>query len=735
MSLFGATGGGILGAGSSAGAGGGGLFGGKGPNTPSLQKTVSSTNLLQDITSKSNGGSKFFPGPGTLSGNTGASTSTQNTSLTSTGGSSLFGAPTATTTSTGTTGQTSLFGQQAENQPPAGGGLFGSAATQQQPDLSKQTSLFGGTSTQLPSASPSLFNQQSQQNLSPIKTGGLFGGGAATGQTSLFGQTATSNQPQGSSIFGATPQQTALGGSIFGGNQPAAGSSLFGNQQQQQQQTGLFGQQPSQQMQQQQFAQQNGQLDPNMISQMFFQVRDPKDATDILRRVMALRPINQPKIDLASTNPYKSRMVKDLGPNEKQVALEIQQRLDKQKEIKGNIPQQMSTIKTQIDLLRSNMTIGVTDIQIHYKRALLTKVQIQNLQNEVMKIAKHREQLLKGITQYDNQDYRENIKAPFKFFQNLHQEHTKILEQLNFKLDEATGVVDYISKNKTQNDIESQQTSTKQKVFEVLKLIYQQQKDIGQQLFKIDQCVKILRTEFTNQMIKNGINFVTREDVDAIFKKYGNFELDRAIKEIEQKATSKQLSSQFDSLLNLKKDAAGKDQAVKQSNRLSAIVFRQGEEFSSIIRQAPSQLESVQGLVGQKRQSAQPISSSYIDEGINPLGPLQYIKKDDQEDFQYFKSSSLFRTKSQLNSVKGKQYFVVNQPERFRPSQTKRQIKALAHLNQRYGGEAASYQPYQQPSKRRSTFQSISTMDSQYAYGPYRGDSMNKSSRTMINPI
>jgi len=34
-------------------------------------------------------------------------------------------------------------------------------------------------------------------------------------------------------------------------------------------------------------------------------------------------------------------------------------------------------------------------------------------------------------------------------------------------------------------------------------------------------------------------NQLTFEDVDSIFKRYGNFELDKAIKDIEQKSTSK----------------------------------------------------------------------------------------------------------------------------------------------------------------------------------------------------
>ncbi|KAJ3996854.1 hypothetical protein F5050DRAFT_1516228 [Lentinula boryana] len=172
----------------------------------------------------------------------------------------------------------SIFGQ-AQQQPAAGGSIFGQSAqkpavgssifgqsTQQQPAASTGASLFGQTSTQ-PSTGSSLFGQPAQQPAA----GGAFGqanqqpavgtGGSLFGQstqqpatsssifgqsnqqpptgTSMFGQPAQGTQSTGStSLFGLTPQQQQQGASTFGGG---TGNSLFGNNNMSSFNTGGFG--------------------------------------------------------------------------------------------------------------------------------------------------------------------------------------------------------------------------------------------------------------------------------------------------------------------------------------------------------------------------------------------------------------------------------------------------------------------------------------------------------------
>jgi nuclear pore complex protein Nup98-Nup96 len=168
---------------------------------------------------------------------------------------SLFGGGAAS----GTTGGSSLFGQNNQQQTP-GSSLFGGANQQ-----SGTGSLFGGGP-----------QQQGQKSLfGPGTTGtatgttGTFGGFGNTqnqqtgGTGSLFNNT-QNQQQQKPSLFGGS---TGTGNSLFGNNTTTqnTGSSLFGNtQNQQQQQTGglglgtssLFGNTQQTQTQQQQQPQQ-----------------------------------------------------------------------------------------------------------------------------------------------------------------------------------------------------------------------------------------------------------------------------------------------------------------------------------------------------------------------------------------------------------------------------------------------------------------------------------------------
>lgn len=155
-------------------------------------------------------------------------------------GSSLFGQNTQQNQQQNT--GSSLFGSGTQ-QTGTGGGLFGSGTQQQQ---QSKPSLFGSSTTGTGTGTSPFGGFGNTQNQS-TGTGGLFGTGAAQNQQqqkpSLFGNTGT-----GSSLFGTSQNTTTQG----------AGTSLFGNTQSQQPQTGglgtsLFGaSQPPQQQQPQQ---------------------------------------------------------------------------------------------------------------------------------------------------------------------------------------------------------------------------------------------------------------------------------------------------------------------------------------------------------------------------------------------------------------------------------------------------------------------------------------------------
>ncbi|KAL5340473.1 nuclear protein 96-domain-containing protein [Aspergillus crustosus] len=128
-----------------------------------------------------------------------------------------FGAVQNTSTSTpfgGTAATSTPFGgqQQQQQQQPATGGFGGFGQNQNQAQNQTQNKLFGGFGA----------------NTQAAPTTSLFGGGAANTGSSLFGQNNQQNQqPPGASLFGNNNQQAGTT-SLFGGNQQQGPKSLFG---------------------------------------------------------------------------------------------------------------------------------------------------------------------------------------------------------------------------------------------------------------------------------------------------------------------------------------------------------------------------------------------------------------------------------------------------------------------------------------------------------------------------
>ncbi|KAI0012428.1 hypothetical protein F4779DRAFT_65562 [Xylariaceae sp. FL0662B] len=154
------------------------------------------------------------------------------------------------------TSSANLFGSSS-SQPPAPGGLFGSASNSQQTQTSQPqtaSTLFGGAST--PKPSPGLFGNTPSTTATANATNTTTTTTTSQPQqtTSMFGSTPSSQPQPSGGLFGSsstTPQPQQTGGGLFGGantatsqpQQPSGG--LFGNaqsgQSQMQNTGGLFG--------------------------------------------------------------------------------------------------------------------------------------------------------------------------------------------------------------------------------------------------------------------------------------------------------------------------------------------------------------------------------------------------------------------------------------------------------------------------------------------------------------
>lgn len=252
--LFGSTSqpqqsGGLFGSGTSTGAGTGTAFG-------------SNTNTGGTFGQTSNTGGGLFgnnqnqqkpAGTGFSFGNT-TNTATNNTT-------SAFGSQSnnafGSTTNNASSG---LFGNNANA---SSGGLFGGSNNNQQQQQQQQNTGFGTSFGQQPQNQQSgggLFGNNQQK---PAGTG-LFGGSSNTNTTSggLFGNTSSNTQQQqGGGLFGSNTNNPSSGGlfgnktstgGLFGSNTQSGTGGLFGNTNQNQQQStggGLFGNSNNNQMQ------------------------------------------------------------------------------------------------------------------------------------------------------------------------------------------------------------------------------------------------------------------------------------------------------------------------------------------------------------------------------------------------------------------------------------------------------------------------------------------------------
>eukprot|EP00347_Sterkiella_histriomuscorum_P001956 403370023 len=268
----------LFGAPASGGTGGGGLFGGAGSGgtAPTGQGGLFGQAAQGSGGQGSAGGLTF--------GSAAAAATTQQPSLFGGANQSQANQPAAAG---------GLFGQANQ---PAGGGLFGGGAQQQQQPAGQGTSLFGGQTTQqtsFQSPQKNLFGCSAQpQGLGGAGAGagtGLFGNKPAGTGTGLFGgaqQQQVGAQPGGLFGGGAGTQQQSAGGGLFG---QQTGLSSFGAGAQAQPSGGLFGQaqQPQNQM---------GQTQSGILQSMNpYQFHIDQNATDLTQTLQSFMQVLHPQ--------------------------------------------------------------------------------------------------------------------------------------------------------------------------------------------------------------------------------------------------------------------------------------------------------------------------------------------------------------------------------------------------------------------------------------------------------
>ena len=157
------------------------------------------------------------------------------------------------------------------------------------------------------------------------------------------------------------------------------------------------------------------------------------------------------------------------------------------------------------------------------------------LEQQVHKISEHRDKLQEAVRLHESHGPSYISKVPFSFFEDLHREHSRILSLLTQKIDQAESLAKEIFSNLSSGQLsQDQATPLKQKIFYICKGIYDQQKLISAELYKIDQKVRDLKRETTTLLLKKNPG-MTVDEVEKIFQRNENREVGKTLEAANDK--------------------------------------------------------------------------------------------------------------------------------------------------------------------------------------------------------
>lgn len=185
---------------------------------------------------------------------------------------------------------------------------------------------------------------------------------------------------------------------------------------------------------------------------------------------------------------------------------------------------------------------------------------------------------------------------PFKFFEELHKEHERILKTLEKKIVDTESLAKQVFSRDSASPASqaADQKSLKVKIFEVCKMIYQQQKAVSAQLFHVDQRVRQLKNE-TSLLIQRKNPDLAREDVDKIFNRYSNAVVDQTLKTAQDKQSGAKLASVLGQKLAIGiKQRAEREEELKKKLTIAQELCGADDEWGAIgtKRRAPVGLYS-----------------------------------------------------------------------------------------------------------------------------------------------
>lgn len=98
--------------------------------------------------------------------------------------------------------------------------------------------------------------------------------------------------------------------------------------------------------------------------------------------------------------------------------------------------------------MKSNISECMSELNQHNMRSNSTRMALSQIEYQVSLLGQKRERLRRAIVEHETRGAEAVIQVPFQFFEELHREHSRILEVLGKKINETENLAkDVFSQN------------------------------------------------------------------------------------------------------------------------------------------------------------------------------------------------------------------------------------------------------------------------------------------------
>lgn len=175
---------------------------------------------------------------------------------------------------------------------------------------------------------------------------------------------------------------------------------------------------------------------------------------------------------------------------------QVQKRLKNQDTLNLESDRLRTELLAEVGALRSNLTEAKREILAHSHSVQTTRLQLSAIEARVHGLNQQRAKLEQASREYGAKGPQAMSHVPFEFFSELHREYQRILDNLQQELDQTEALAKAVFSHKREEEPQDQ-PPLRAKVFEVCRMLLEQQKAVSRQLYQVDLTVRDLKSKYT----------------------------------------------------------------------------------------------------------------------------------------------------------------------------------------------------------------------------------------------